>query len=137
LTHKERFFVLAEADRRRVGWLVAGISLVHVLQFLVVTQSTTLGTWGGIAVNLLALYWCWAPAGAPNFWYGLLPYCWWIAAIFDGLEAWRAVSGSESSTARFILSAANLAVLPFLAGPLIRFHRIPRAAGQADGEGIG
>jgi len=137
LTHKERFFLLADADRRRVRWLVAGISLIHVLQFLVFAPSARLGTWGGIAGNLLALYWCWAPAGAPSFWYGLVPYSWWITAIFDGLEAWRTVSGPGSSTARFILSAANLAILPFLAGPLIRFHRIPQAAGQVDGERIG
>jgi hypothetical protein len=137
LTHKEKFFLLTTDDRRRIGRLIAGISIVHVLQFLVHAPRTAIGTWGGIVGNALALYWCLAPSGAPNFWFGLLPYAWWIAALFDGFEAWRAISGSEISSLRFILSVANLAILPFLAGPLIRLHRITQGGGQtSDGERI-
>jgi hypothetical protein len=130
LTHKERFFLLAEADRRRIGRLVAAVSVVHVVQFLFLAPTTGIGAWGGIVGNLVALYWCLAPGSAPNFWFGLLPYVWWIAALFDGLGAWRAISGSESSSVGFVLSVANLAILPFLAGPLIRLHRISQGGGQ-------
>lgn len=130
MTHKEKFFRLAESDRRRIGWLVAGIAAVNVLQFLFVEASRGVGAWGGIAANILVLYCCLAPGRAPNFWFGLLPYVWWITAVFDGLEAWRAIFGSESSSVKFILSVAKLTVLPFLAGPLIRFHRLSQGGGQ-------
>jgi hypothetical protein len=111
------------------------MSVIHVLQFLVLAPRTAIGTWGGIAGNALVFYWCVAPGGAPNFWFELLPYGWWIAALFDGFEAWHAMSGAESSSVRFILSAVNLAILSFLAGPLIRLQRVSQGGGQAsDGE---
>ena len=131
MTDKDTFFALTGSDRRRVQWLVAGISGVHVLQFLIDAPSPGIGKWGGIAANVLIAYWSLAPRGAPNFWFGLLPYTWLFTAIFDGLAASRALLDSKNVDAVTLLSVANVAMLAPLAAPLRRWRSQSAAAASS------
>jgi len=120
---KERFFTLGIRDRRRIGYLVPIISVVHIIQFAVAPPSTVLSRWGGIVLNALGAFWSVRPENAPRFWFGLLPYVWWIGAIFDGMEVFRALKQGSEATLASLLAGLNLLLLPFLAMPLLRFHK--------------
>jgi hypothetical protein len=123
LTDKQRFFALGVNDRRRIGYLVAGMAVVHIAQFWVTPADAVISRWGGIAVNVLALVWSLRPDRAPSFWFALLPYAWFIAAMFEGWEVVRGLQESRLSISE-ALSAVNLLMLPFLAGPLWRFYKL-------------
>jgi hypothetical protein len=91
---KQRFFALEIGDRRRISYLVASISVVHIIQFAIAPPGTVLSRWSGIALNAIAVLWSVRPHSAPSFWFGWLPYIWCITAIFD---AWK--SSAPFSTA--------------------------------------
>ena len=126
MTDKQRFFALDVNDRRRIGCLVAGIAVVHIAQFWIAPPDTMVSRWGGIAANVLALFWTLRPHQAPSFWFGILPFVWWIAALFDGSDVVLAVQESRASSPTALLSAASVLMLPFLAGPLLRFYRLSK-----------
>ena len=120
---KEKFFALGIGDRRRIGYLVAIISVIHIIQFAVAPPSTVLSRWAGIVLNALGVFWSVRPENALRFWFGLLPYVWWIAAIFDGMEVLRALKQGSEATFASLLVVLNLLLLPFLAMPLLRFYK--------------
>lgn len=128
-TYKSRFFRLSASDRGRIAWLTAASCLSAIVQFAV-TPNPGISTWAGIGGNVLFLWCCATPTKAPDAWFGLLPYVWGFTAAFDGLELARALSGSGSPLLDTGLSTARLATLPWLAGPLLRFHRLPRHDGS-------
>ena len=128
MNDKQRFFTLAIGDRRRIGYLVAGIGLVHIVQFTVAPPGTVLSRWSGIVLNALGVFWSIRPEAAPRLWFGILPYVWWIAAIFDGMQLLNAVTQERLATSVALLSGLNVSLLPFLAMPLLRFHRLGRSA---------
>ncbi len=83
----------------------------------------------GAVLNAVAVSWCLAPDRAPDFWFSLLPYIWVITVVFDGIEVVQGVSGDGQRSAMMLaLSGVNLLILPFLAGPLLRLHRLSRPA---------
>ena len=126
MNDKQRFFALGIGDRRRIGNLVASISVVHIIQFAVAPPGTVLSRWGGIVLNAIAVFWSVRPESAPRFWFGLLPYVWCIAAIFDSMEVFRAVQHGRVATFATLLAGVNVLSLPFLAVPLLRFYKSSR-----------
>lgn len=125
---KQSFFELDLSDRRRIGYLVAVVSVIHIAQFWSVPPETVLSRWGGIAANAIAVFWSLRPDLAPNFWFGLLPYGLLFTAFFDGSQVIRVLRDGWIATPAAILSAINVSLLPFLARPLLRFHRLSRTA---------
>jgi len=128
-THKENFRALADSDRRRIGSLVPILLIVNIAQFLLASHDLPWGSWGGAALNAVAVYWCLAPDRAPNFWFSLLPYIWMFTAVFDGIAVVQGVSGDgQRSDMMLALNGVSLLILPFLAGPLLRLYRLSRPA---------
>lgn len=128
---KQRFFALEIGDRRRISFLVAGISVVHIIQFAIAPPGTALSRGSGIALNALAVFWSVRPHRAPGFWFGLLPYIWCIAAIFDGMALFRALQDGRAETSVALLAGVNVLLLPFLALPLVRFYKASKDTSEA------
>ena len=126
MTSKQAFLALTLGDRRRIGYLVAGISIINIVQFLIAPPGTTVGRWGAIAGNALVMYWSVRPERAPGIWFTLLPYGWWIAAIIDGMAVGRGLLRGQKIDATLVLSAMVVLMLPFLGGPLLRLHRLSK-----------
>jgi hypothetical protein len=123
MTDKQRFFALAIKDRRRIAYLVGGICVVQIVQFLIAPSDRLLSRWGGIALNVLVAYWSIRPQRAPEFWFAWFPYLWFIPAIFESREVIRAVQ-LRAATPMVVMDVANLLLLVFLAVPLSRFYRL-------------
>ena len=123
MTDKQRFFLLPINDRRRVASLVVAICAVQIVQFLFSPSDRLISRWGGIALNVLAAYWGVRPQRAPEFWFAWFPYLWFIPAIFEGREVFRAVE-LGTVTPMTLLNGVNLMLLLLLALPLLRFYRL-------------
>jgi len=123
MTEKEKFFALAATDRRRIGYLVATLCIVSAVQFLIAPPGSLVSRWGGIALNVLGVFWSLRPDRAPLFYFKLLPYVWWITALFDGLALIRAVQEGRIATPTSGLTAFSVLALALLAGPLLRLYR--------------
>jgi hypothetical protein len=132
---KQRFFALEIGDRRRISYLVACISVVHIIQFAIAPPGAVLSRWSGIALNAIAVLWSVRPQSAPGFWFGLLPYIWCIAAIFDGMEIFRALEYGRAETFVALLAGVNVLSLPFLALPLLRFYKASKNTSDATAAG--
>jgi hypothetical protein len=128
VNEKQRFFDLGLGDRRRIGYLVGIISVVHIIQFAVDPPAAGLSRWSGIVLNSLAALWSVRPESAPRFWFGLLPYIWCITAIFDSMEMFRALQqGRVAAFATFLAGVAVLCSI-FLAPPLLRLYKASRGS---------
>ena len=131
MNDKQRFFTLGIGDRRRIGYLVAILSIVNIIQFAIAPAGTVLSRGGGIVLNALCVFWSVRPESAPRFWFGLLFYVWWIAAIFEGREVLRALGHGSEATFASLLAVLNLVLLAFLAMPLWRFYKASVSGGTS------
>jgi len=131
---KQKFLALPIADRRRIGYLVAGICAVNVVQFYIAPPGTVIGRWAAMAGNALGVFWSVSPEHAPRFWFGLLPIGWWVSAIFDGLQVVRAIQQGRMTTPLAISSAVIVLLLLFVAPTLLRFYRLRPSVMQAGSE---
>jgi hypothetical protein len=123
MREKQGFFNLENKFQDRLRYFMASLAILQALAFLIPPQTTTLVfTIIGIGLNLFILYFSFSIKRAPNLYFQLIAWSFWIVVIFNGLEIYRVLSGQEAFSLKSIPSFLCIALVIAIASTLMTFR---------------
>ncbi len=93
MREKEGFFNLESKFQDRLRYFMASLAILQILAFLIPPQTNLISTIIGVGLNLFILYFSFSVKRAPNLYFQIITWSFWIVIIFNGLEIYRVLSG--------------------------------------------
>lgn len=122
MREKQGFFNLENKHQDRLRYFMASLAILQALAFLIPPQATLIPTVIGIGLNLMILYFSFFTKPAPNLYFQLITWSFWIVVIFNGLEIYRVLSGQEAFSLKSIPSFLCIALVIAITSTLVKYR---------------
>ena len=121
---KQGFFNLENKLQDRLRYFMALLAILQILASLITLQTTSLiSLIIGIALNLFILYFSFSIRRAPNIYFQLITWVFWIVIIFNGLEIYWVLSGQEAFSLKSLPSFLAVVLVIAIAPTLMKYRK--------------
>jgi hypothetical protein len=125
MREKQGFFNLENKFQDRLRYFMVALAILQILAILLTAKLTNpISTIIGVGLNILILYFSFSTKSAPNLYFQLITWSFWIVVIFNGLEIYWVLSGQEIFSLKSFISFLCISLVIAIAPTLTKYRKV-------------